>query len=58
MPRSNRELRMAPTKSNWTDGERAKTLQKDYHNQKRFTKRNYFYWEVQNRGHTRVFRDT
>ena len=51
-------LCMAPTKSNWTDGERAKSLQKDYHNQKRFTKRNYFYWEVQNRGHTRVFRDT
>ena len=49
---------MAPTKSNWEDGRRIQALQKDYHNQRRYSKRNRFDWWAHSELEKRVFRDT
>ena len=54
MRRTNDELCIAPTKSNWEDELRSKALQKDYHNQRRAR----FDWWAHNAYEDRVFRDT
>ena len=58
MRRTNDELCVAPTKSNWEDELRNKALQKDYHNQRRFAKRACFDWWAHNAYEDMVFRDT
>ena len=58
MRRTNDELCIAPTKSNWGDGLRDKALQQDYHNQRRCAKRARFDWWDHNGYDERVSRDT
>ena len=58
MRRTNDELCIAPTKSNWEDELRNKALQKAYRNQPRFAKRARFDWSAHNACEGRVFRDT
>ena len=58
MRRTNEELCMAPTKSNWSDGRRIQALQNDYHNQRRYSKRARFEWWAHSEHEERVFRDT
>ena len=57
-PWSNEDLRMAPTKDNWENGQRIAGLQKDYHNQRRYAKRQRFGWKATSESEKRVFRET
>jgi hypothetical protein len=56
-PWSNEDLCMAPTKDNWENGQRIAGLQKDYHNQRRYSKRQHFDWKANSEVEKRVFRD-
>ena len=58
MRRTNAELCVAPTKSNWENGLRDKELQRDYHNQRRYAKRTRFDWWRHSEYEDRPFRDT
>ena len=57
MRRTNDELCVAPTKSNWENGLRDKTLQRHYHNQRRHAKRTRFDWWRHNGYEDWLFRD-
>jgi len=48
---------MAPTKDNWENGQRIAGLQKDYHNQRRYSQRQHFDWKANSEVEKRVFRD-
>jgi hypothetical protein len=56
-PWTNNELCVAPTKSNWENGLRDKTLQRQYHNQRRHAKRTRFDWWRHNGFEDWLFRD-
>ena len=56
-PWTNDELCVAPTKSNWENGLRDKTLQRQYHNQRRHAKRTRFDWWRHNGFEDWLFRD-
>ena len=58
IPRTNEELRIASTQSNWNTGGVHDQLQKDYHNQRRYAKRGRCDWREHNKQEDRVFRDT
>ena len=57
MRRTNAELCVAPTKSNWENGVRDKELQKEYHNQRRHAQRNGFSWWEHSEFEEWLFRD-
>ena len=58
MLRTNDQLCIAPNKKKWENGTRHEELQKDYHNQRRYAKRQWFDWKDHNEQEQRVFRDT
>ena len=57
-PWRNDEICLAPNKNNWEHGERIHTLQKEYHNQRKYSKRLRFDWKLHNDPEERVFRDS
>ena len=56
--RSNSELQIVPTKSNWNTGQRYKTLSTLYKNQRRYAVRKGWDWWEHTEWDRMLFRDT